>query len=200
MFFKNLVVPSMPPSFVKFSLKLSSVMIAEGDSIPRSDHVPQLRYAYSPSAAGTAATAEPVSCPATATTGIAPRPVASCTCAVKVPTTVPGRVITPNFSRGMSSAFSMSLSRSPVTGFSICDVEATVYSHTALPVSIYMSASGMNSILSAASRAEQPFRFNVSSWKSELKSMNWMPVRSYTSEAGIFPKNFSCAPAVCWSR
>ena len=136
MFFKNLVVPSIPPSFVKFSLKLSSVMMASEDSMPRSDHVPQLRYAYSRSEAGTAATAEPVSCPATATTGIAPRPVASCTCAVSVPTTVPGWVIIPNFSREISNAFRMSGSRSPVTGLSSCDVEATVYSHTALPVSI----------------------------------------------------------------
>ena len=39
-FFKNRVVPSIPPSLVKFSLKLSSVMIGDGDSIPMSDHVP----------------------------------------------------------------------------------------------------------------------------------------------------------------
>ena len=36
---------------------------------------------------------------------------------------------------------------------SICEVDATVYSHIALPVSMYINASGMNRILSAACSA-----------------------------------------------
>ena len=43
MFLRNLVVPSRPPSLVKLYLKLSLLMIAFGDSMPMSDHVPQLR-------------------------------------------------------------------------------------------------------------------------------------------------------------
>ena len=75
MFFKKRIVLSMPPSLVKFCLKLSSLMIGFGDSMPRSDHVPQLKYAKSLLSDGMATTAEAVSCPATATTGTAPKPV-----------------------------------------------------------------------------------------------------------------------------
>ena len=46
--------------------------------------------------------------------------------------------------------------RSPVRGSSICDVEAMVYSHTASPVSIQLSASGTNSIFLAIFMALLP--------------------------------------------
>ena len=47
MFFRTRNVPFTPPSFVKFSSRLRSVMIGAGISVPRSDHVPQLRNAVS---------------------------------------------------------------------------------------------------------------------------------------------------------
>ena len=61
MFLRNLVVPSIPPSFVKLCLKLSCVIMASGVSIPRRDHVPQLIKAKSFSRLGTAVTADCVS-------------------------------------------------------------------------------------------------------------------------------------------
>ena len=70
------------------------------------------------------------------------------------------------------------LSRSLVLGSSSWEVEATVYSHMAFPVSMNVRASGMKSILSASARALQPLWRMVSSWNRELNSMNWMPVIS----------------------
>ena len=61
-------VPATPPSFVKLAAKVSSVISGSSTSRPTSDHVPTLRKAESASRNGTAATAEPVSCVATAIT------------------------------------------------------------------------------------------------------------------------------------
>ena len=45
-------------------------------------------------------------------------------------------ISSPNFSLSSPRLSNKSASKSLVTGLSICDVEATVYSHIALPVSI----------------------------------------------------------------
>ena len=42
-FFRNRVVPSTPPSLVKFIAHDSSVMTGAGNSMPMSDHVPDER-------------------------------------------------------------------------------------------------------------------------------------------------------------
>ncbi len=60
MFFSSRVVPQTPPSFVKFASRVRGVMMGRGTSVPRSDHVPELRNARPPPA-GTAAAADPVS-------------------------------------------------------------------------------------------------------------------------------------------
>ena len=101
-----------------------------------SDHVPELRYAKLSSSAGTAATADPVSWLATATTGTAPKPVRRCASAVKVPIMSPDIVMRPNFSGESPSSFIISGSHCLVRGSIICAVDAMVYSVTALPVSM----------------------------------------------------------------
>ena len=60
MFFRSLVVPQTPPSFVKFNSRVRSVTIAAGSSVPSRDHVPELRKALVPPAS-TDATADAVS-------------------------------------------------------------------------------------------------------------------------------------------
>ena len=69
------MVPSTPPSFVKF--KASGFSINNRSIRLYSHQMTKYRYLdkqnYGPMA-GTAATAEAVSCPATAITGIAPKP------------------------------------------------------------------------------------------------------------------------------
>ena len=58
-----------PPSFENSSAKLSSLMTGFGVSAPRSDQVPQeIKHAFVPSSIGAAATADSVSCDATAIT------------------------------------------------------------------------------------------------------------------------------------
>ena len=79
MFLSKRVVPQTPPSLVK--LRSSTVRVTNGCcvSAPSSDQVPELKKAQSPPLAGTAATADPVSCEAGATTDIAPTPQSSAT-------------------------------------------------------------------------------------------------------------------------
>ena len=67
------MVSSTPPSFVKSYSKVLSFMIACVTSTPHRDHVPDERYAQLFSPAGTAATAEAVSCEPTAMTGMGPQ-------------------------------------------------------------------------------------------------------------------------------
>ena len=69
MFFRSLVVPQTPPSFVKFSASALDVMTGSRNSVPSSDHVPELRKAVLPDA-DTDATADAVSWQAGATTGV----------------------------------------------------------------------------------------------------------------------------------
>ncbi len=92
--------------------------------------------------AGTAATAEPVSCPATAITGIAPNPVIFCTSSVNVPIFSPGKFFSQNdrnsllHSLGSPNCFQQpSGSRRCVCAFTNWAVEAMVYSVTIFPVS-----------------------------------------------------------------
>ena len=69
MFFRSRVVPQTPPSLVKFRSRDFGVITGAGSSVPSSDHVPELRNAVRPPAK-TAATADPVSWHAGATTGV----------------------------------------------------------------------------------------------------------------------------------
>src|SRR5690554_2495530 len=75
MFFNKRVEPSAPPSLVKFNEKVSSLITGCSDLIPIKDQVPELRYAKRSPSAGTASTADPVSCPATAITSTPCRPL-----------------------------------------------------------------------------------------------------------------------------
>ena len=129
-------MPSTPPSFVKFKASVSAVITGASVSTPISDQVPLLKYAKLRSSAGTAATADPVSCPATAITGIAPNPVIFCTSSVNVPIFSPGKTKRPKFSSCSPTAFSNSGSRRCVCAFTNWAVEAMVYSVTIFPVSI----------------------------------------------------------------
>ena len=92
MFFSSRVVPQTPPSFVKFSAAPRAVMTGTGTSTPSSDQVPELRNAASPSAA-TAATADPVSWQAGATTITSVGPPAERRAGPRI---VPGSTIAPN--------------------------------------------------------------------------------------------------------
>src|SRR4051812_42121237 len=69
MFFNKRVVPHTPPSLVKLSARPLDVMSGSFNSVPSSDHVPELRNAVLPDAA-TEATADAVSWHAGATTGV----------------------------------------------------------------------------------------------------------------------------------
>src|SRR4051812_49967408 len=86
------MVPSTPTSLVNPAVRLSSVSTGAVSSTPASDHVPHETYPKRSSAAGTANTAEAVSCEPTAVTGTeAGSPVSAATSARSVPTEEPGR-------------------------------------------------------------------------------------------------------------
>ena len=91
-----------------------------------------------------AAIADAVSCPATATTGTAPSPVARCNAGVSVPTTSPGKTMRPNWSAFKPNDSSKRWLKARLCASSKPEVLAMVYSHTISPVSIYDSASGVN--------------------------------------------------------
>ena len=93
MFFRNLVVPSMPPSLVKLSALTSSETRGTGLSIPISDQVPELMYTHVPFSAGTEAIADAVSCDATAIQGMGSLPVSLRTSSSRGPRIVPGGMI-----------------------------------------------------------------------------------------------------------
>ena len=80
-------------------------------------------------------------------------------------------MIPPKSSGLMPMLSKISLSGCFVYGLMKPEVDAIVYSVTALPVSMYDRASGMNMSLSAASRAEEPSRFIAYSWNTVLKSI-----------------------------
>src|SRR4051812_1737675 len=63
MFLRKRMVPATPTSFVKFAARECSLMTGAGSSTPMRDQVPELmKHQLSPSGAGTAATADAVSC------------------------------------------------------------------------------------------------------------------------------------------
>ena len=66
------MVPSTPVSLVKFAARLASVSTGWSSSTPTRDQVPQEMYAKSRPRAGTATTADAVSCEPTAITGSGP--------------------------------------------------------------------------------------------------------------------------------
>src|SRR5271167_2845804 len=99
MFFRKRTVPPTPPSFVKLYVIAASLSSGLSSSTPISDHVPELMYAHVPVPAGTAATADPVSCDAGAITGAGVKPVSEATDARNGPSTVPGCTMVPS-SRG----------------------------------------------------------------------------------------------------
>ena len=72
-------VPPTPPSLVRFAANAASVMTGAFTSRPTSDHVPALMKIDPGCRNGTAATAEPVSCVATATTSASRSLVSSAT-------------------------------------------------------------------------------------------------------------------------
>src|SRR4051812_27034872 len=85
------MVPSTPRSLGKFAVRLASVRTGWESSTPTRDQVPEETYAKFFSLAGTAATAEAVSCEPTATTFVAAgRPVRSAMAGSSVPTVSPG--------------------------------------------------------------------------------------------------------------
>ena len=174
MFLRKRVVPSMPPSFVKLRRAESALMIGEGTSIPIRLQVPLERYAKRSSAAGTAAMADAVSCPATAMTGI---PLNS-------PIFTPGWTMGRSTSVRMASFFSSSLLNWRLPWSIIPDVEAMVYSHTLLPVSMYDSRSGTKRISFAQRSGAKSSCVWAYSWKMELKFRIWMPVAAYSSSRG----------------
>ena len=137
-FLRSLVVDCTPPSLVKLSAALCGVITGWSVTTPMSDHVPLLRNAVRlPSIIrGHAATALPVSCPATAMTRVSGwSPVCSAIDGRIVPNSVPGMTSGANCVRCNPHRRSISSSICLVRGFIIAEVERMVYSHAIRPVS-----------------------------------------------------------------
>ena len=136
MFCKKRIRPPTPPSLVNSALRASSVRMGSGNSKPSKDHVPELRKAMAPSPlmAGTAATAEAVSCEPTAITFIWPRPVSSAISSRSEPRTLPGITISPNIFLGNPKASMVSHDHSLPLASRSSEVEAMQYSLLAFPV------------------------------------------------------------------
>ena len=79
--------------------------------------------------------ADAVSCPATAITGTGPRPVEAASSGFSVPTTVPDGTMGRSMSVRMPSSSKSALLNWRVSWSIMPEVEASVYSHTAFPVS-----------------------------------------------------------------
>src|SRR5438128_1646763 len=101
-----------------------------GISTPISDQVPELMYAHEAPCAGTAATAEPVSCDAGAMTGIEVSPVSAATPERNGPSTVPGATIEPRMCVGSPNAFTRPNAQPCAVGSYIWLVLASVSSFT----------------------------------------------------------------------
>ena len=104
-FFKNVVLPSYPPSFVMLYFSDFSLIIGLSNSVPINDHVPQLKKIKSFSCAGTESKALCVSWEATATTLTLLTPSSSHIVSLSCPTIVPLGTISVNISLGISKAF-----------------------------------------------------------------------------------------------
>ncbi len=151
MFFRRRVVPETPPSFVKFSSRARGVITGAGTSVPSSDQVPELRNARWLSAR-TAATAEPVSWHAGATTRV-PRSEGGASLAI-FPTIVPGSTIRGSSRVGSSSSRIRSVAQDRVRASTNCVVVALVYSAVISPVSQKFTRSGIvpNELAASTSR------------------------------------------------
>src|SRR5262249_6574084 len=102
---------------------------------------PELRYAQLGEAvpslagsAGTAATADPVSCEAGAITGTGPAPVSAITVGRRGPSRLPGGTMVPSMRAGRSKAFIRPKAQFLLEGSSIWLVLASVNSFTLIPV------------------------------------------------------------------
>src|SRR5262249_6878486 len=103
-FFSRRIVPPTPPSLVKLHCCTFSLMSGPGSSAPISDQVPELMYAHRSPEAGTAATADAVSCDPGAITGTDDSPVSSATEERRDPSTAPGWTSVPRMCEGKPNA------------------------------------------------------------------------------------------------
>ena len=116
--------------------------------------------------------AEPVSCVATAITGIAPMPTSSATSGSISPIAAPGITTSCISDFRKPSASNNSSSQSCFIVLYNCDVVANVNSVFFTPVSRYVNRSGMKSRSVATSRSGDPSQAMVSSWNRVLKGRN----------------------------
>ena len=129
MFRRWRTVPSSPSSLVKSAARLASVSTGASGSRPASDQVPVQMYANRSPVAGTAATAEAVSCEATAVTGTGPvAPICSSTSGRSTPAGSPGCRSGANRPGSTSSRRAMPCAQSRVTESISWVVEALVSS------------------------------------------------------------------------
>lgn len=106
--------PPTPTSFVKLAASDLSLIIGESSSTPTSDHVPELtKHQLLPGSAGTAATAEAVSCPAVINTSAPRRPHRSTTCGANEPILVPDFTKSGRMRVGILIALESALQTSP---------------------------------------------------------------------------------------
>ena len=188
-------MPSTPASFVTFAANAASVMTGSRSSSPTSDHVPALTKAEPSSRNGTAATAEPVSCVATATTSARPRPLSSATPSERGASTVPGSTTSGKTRAGTPSRSRRSSAHARRCGSKHCVVLAFVRSEVCAPQSRKWKRSGIISSRSAAASASSPSAASAPSSKMVLIGINWMPVRSYSSRADTRSSTLSIACA-----
>ena len=128
------MVPLTPPSFVNESLKASLLMIGAFVSMPINDHVPRLKNAHSFPLAGIAATADAVSCDATATIGKGFTLMNFATFFDNCPFMVPGFMIGGNKDEDNFIFFVKLKSQFLFVAFNKEDVDAIEYSTEILPV------------------------------------------------------------------
>src|SRR3569833_4507884 len=142
--------PSTPTSLVNPAARLSAVSTGAVSSTPASDHVPQETYPNSSSAAGTAKTADAVSCEPTAVTGSdGGSPAGAATSARSEPAGEPGGRSGGNRKRGRPSRASSGSDHAPDRTSYRPVVEAFVTSAPTVPVSQYASRAGIISSVRA---------------------------------------------------
>lgn len=192
-------MPSRPSSLVKLAARLSSVRTGAVSSRPASDQVPVQMYANRSPAAGTAATAEAVSCEPTAVTGTGPAsPVSSSTSGRNRPAGSPGWRSGANNSRSTPSRWARSADQVRVRGSISWVVEALVSSVPCTPVSQYDIKSGINK--SRRAGASWVLSRAAANWYRVLKGAYCSPVAAYSSDAGTVAHTFSATPSVRASR
>ena len=165
------MVPSTPVSLVKFAVRLASVSTGWSSSTPTRDQVPQEMYAKSRPRAGTATTADAVSCEPTAITGSGPpgrpgpspvSPGSAATSGRRVPMTLPGWRSAGNSPAGRPARPIRSQAQSRARVSYSWVVDALVTSAPISPVSQYASRSGISSRVRAAASCR--VRAAAASW------------------------------------